>query len=89
MRAASWRKSKQGARAEPELNRSWPRLNMSMARLQPALLLQQVVRPVLVAVIVQGIHFDVPGRLKDQGNGVEWHSMIANRRSIYILGLDY
>ncbi|KAL9625172.1 MAG: hypothetical protein Q9160_000574 [Pyrenula sp. 1 TL-2023] len=35
-----------------------------------------------------GIEFEIPGRLPDQGNGVEWNTLIANRRSQYDLGLN-
>lgn len=36
----------------------------------------------------RGIEFEIPGRLPDQGNGVEWNTLIANRRSSYKLGIN-
>ena len=36
----------------------------------------------------RGIEFEIPGRLPDQGNGVEWNTLIANRRSSYQLGIN-
>lgn len=39
-------------------------------------------------VTEQGIEFEIPGRLADHGNGVEWNTLIANRRTTYDLGLN-
>lgn len=39
-------------------------------------------------VIRQGIEFQIPGRLPDHGNGVEWNTRTANRRQNYELGLN-